>query len=121
MHFGYWRFRNDPYYVKLMDYIIGTYMVTIEPRNRRREFYGMAGSYRPKPYGIEYRVPSAVWVSPEHLANTMNVIRKFDKIITDFDDDNDVLAGVNCDDVREAINEHDVDACRALHEGAMGL
>lgn len=35
----------------------------------RRTMYGQAGSYRPKPYGVEYRVPSNTWLkSPERMA-----------------------------------------------------
>lgn len=29
----------------------------------RRQLYGNAGAFRPKPYGMEYRVPSCVWLS----------------------------------------------------------
>jgi len=30
--------------------------------NRRHVYYGKAGAHRPKPYGVEYRSPSNVWV-----------------------------------------------------------
>lgn len=30
--------------------------------NKRRQMYGMEGSFRPKSYGVEYRVPSCAWV-----------------------------------------------------------
>lgn len=30
---------------------------------KRREFYGLGGLYREKPYGIEYRTPSTFWLS----------------------------------------------------------
>lgn len=30
--------------------------------NRRRQFYGRPGLYRPKPYGFEYRTPANLWL-----------------------------------------------------------
>ena len=35
--------------------------------NERRELYGQAGRFRPKPYGIEYRTPSNFWTSKKPL------------------------------------------------------
>jgi len=34
---------------------------------KRRELYGQVGSFRPKPYGIEYRVLSNAWLRDEEL------------------------------------------------------
>ena len=34
----------------------------------RRPFYGLAGLYREKPYGIEYRTPSARWLSGQNAS-----------------------------------------------------
>ena len=33
----------------------------------RQKLYGMKGSYRPKPYGVEYRVPSNAWLAHPQL------------------------------------------------------
>lgn len=33
----------------------------------RKDYYGMQGAFRPKPYGIEYRGLSSMWVSKPHL------------------------------------------------------
>lgn len=34
---------------------------------RRRKLYGRPGAFRPKPYGMEYRVPSNFWLGSEEL------------------------------------------------------
>lgn len=34
---------------------------------RRRQLYGRPGAFRPKPYGMEYRVPSNFWLASEEL------------------------------------------------------
>lgn len=48
--------------VKNMDALIGVPLVLIEPDNERKLLYGKAGSFRPKPYGLEYRTPSSYYV-----------------------------------------------------------
>lgn len=47
---------------KQLDYYIGVNTLLWDPDNRRRSMYGLAGSFRPKPYGLEYRVPSNAWL-----------------------------------------------------------
>lgn len=53
--------------VKQMDYALGIHSLLWDPDNRRRSMYGMAGAYRPKPYGVEYRVMSNRWLSDVRL------------------------------------------------------
>ena len=38
-----------------------------DPDNTRRNLYGRPGAFRPKPYGLEYRVLSNQWLTSEHL------------------------------------------------------
>lgn len=47
--------------VQLLDILIGVGSYRMESVDRRK-FYGQAGSFREKPYGIEYRVPSNWWI-----------------------------------------------------------
>lgn len=47
--------------VKLLDLYLGVPSVTFDKDQTRRKFYGKAGSFRPKPYGLEYRVLSNAW------------------------------------------------------------
>ena len=49
-----------------MDFFLGLPSLMYDKETRRREMYGKAGAYRPKPYGVEYRTLSNMWLnSPE--------------------------------------------------------
>lgn len=52
--------------VRQLDYYLGVPSLLLDPDDQRRELYGKAGAYRPKSYGVEYRVLSNFWLkSPE--------------------------------------------------------
>lgn len=46
-----------------LDYYLGIATLLWDKDNRRRSLYGKAGAFRPKPYGMEYRVPSNAWLN----------------------------------------------------------
>jgi hypothetical protein len=48
--------------VKQMDWFLGAWSVQKDPDKTRRQLYGKAGAFRPKPYGVEYRVLSNFWL-----------------------------------------------------------
>jgi len=48
--------------VKQLDSSVGLSSIVIDWDKRRRELYGKAGAYRPKPYGVEYRTMSNFWL-----------------------------------------------------------
>jgi hypothetical protein len=52
----------------------------------RRELYGKAGAYRPKPYGCEYRVLSNRWLTSSTLIGWVfrNTALALQKCATDF-------------------------------------
>lgn len=47
---------------KQMDYILGIPSILLDKDDKRRQMYGKAGAFRPKPYGVEYRVLSNFWL-----------------------------------------------------------
>ena len=53
--------------VKTMDLYLGVPSVVLDSDAERRELYGKAGCYRPKDYGVEYRVLSNFWLKSNDL------------------------------------------------------
>ena len=51
--------------VKWMDVFLGLPSVVMDSDVKRRELYGKAGAYRPKSYGVEYRVVSNFWLKED--------------------------------------------------------
>ena len=51
--------------VKQLDYYLGIPSLLHDADLERRQMYGKAGSFRPKPYGVEYRVLSNYWITKE--------------------------------------------------------
>jgi hypothetical protein len=50
-----------------LDYYLGIPSFRWDHDDQRRQMYGQAGSFRPKKYGVEYRVLSNAWVFSEDL------------------------------------------------------
>lgn len=48
-------------FVKCLDFWVGVGLTVIENDTLRRTMYGASGAFRPKSYGVEYRVPSNAW------------------------------------------------------------
>ncbi len=49
------------------DFYLGLPSLLYDSSTRRREMYGKAGAYRPKPYGVEYRTLSNAWLNSKEL------------------------------------------------------
>lgn len=55
--------------VKQLDYFLGVPSLLLDKDEKRRRMYGNAGAFRPKSYGVEYRVLSNFWLkSPELIS-----------------------------------------------------
>lgn len=62
IHFGYNKdLIPDHVFVRLVDAFVYLPWLDKDKQTSRRPFYGLAGLYRPKPYGIEYRSMSNFW------------------------------------------------------------
>lgn len=49
---------------KMLDLRLGIPSLAWDKDKKRRQLYGQAGCFRPKPYGMEYRVLSNAWLNP---------------------------------------------------------
>lgn len=52
---------------KQLDAYLGVPSLLFDEDEKRRQMYGQAGAFRPKPYGMEYRVLSNAWLKTEEL------------------------------------------------------
>lgn len=57
-------FEDKCAFIRLLDYLVGVWAMPTGSANswRRRFFYGQAGRFRVKPYGVEYRTPDSYWL-----------------------------------------------------------
>ena len=92
--------------VKIADIYLGLASVILDPDKRRRELYGQAGSFREKPYGVEYRVLSPFWCSDEVLSQW--AFKQIEKVIDGVNNNHmNKLSYVDSWDIMTAINFHD--------------
>jgi len=61
---------------KQMDYYLGIMSLEWDPDPTRRSLYGQAGAFRPKPYGVEYRVLSNSWLNRMSLTKKVFTLAK---------------------------------------------
>jgi hypothetical protein len=57
--------------IKAMDVTIGLASIFMDKGKDRRKFYGKPGAFRPKIYGVEYRVPSNFWIFKDAYVASM--------------------------------------------------
>lgn len=46
-----------------LDFLLGIPSLVLDDDTNRRKLYGKAGSFRPKPYGVEFRTLSSFWIA----------------------------------------------------------
>jgi len=69
--------------VRQMDALVGVPSVLLDTKSIRSEMYGQTGTFRPKPYGVEYRVLSNFWLKkPEYTEFVFSQTKKaFDLLV----------------------------------------
>jgi len=92
------------------DFYLGLPSLLYDAATRRREMYGKAGAYRPKPYGVEYRTLSNAWLNSEKLMAWVYraAIKATESVIK-----GDVLAE-KYGDIQEIINTSDVERAQEI-------
>lgn len=70
VHLGYPVKLCPPHIVaRFLDCVLAIPTLEDDPQGNRRKFWGVAGLFRPKPYGIEYRTLSNFWIWSGILAS----------------------------------------------------
>lgn len=107
-------------FVKMLDATVGLLMTYIDRDPRRRELYGKAGAFRPKPYGVEYRTPSSVWL--KNKTYRMAVWQLMNYAINRLRNGCPVeqTTGYSSERIQEIINTGDVDTATNILERSYG-
>jgi hypothetical protein len=94
--------------VKQLDAVLGTASVVWDSDPTRRQLYGKAGAFRPKSYGVEYRVMSNAWLKNDwQMGLVFSMARSAFKALLDGNIYFDGREGK----IEAAINNSDVKAC----------
>lgn len=93
-----------------LDFYLGLPSLLFDKDTKRRQLYGKAGAFRPKAYGVEYRVLSNRWLANQNLIdwvyqNTVKGLKEF------FENRNYLFTR---HDIQSIINNSDVDAATAI-------
>lgn len=106
---------NDPEHramclalVKQLDFFLGLPSLVYDKEVDRRAMYGQAGAFRPKPYGVEYRVLSNAWLRDEGLMRW--VFQNVEQAMACMDAPLEEKYG----DIQTIINTSDVDAALVI-------
>lgn len=96
--------------VRVADWLIGVPLAFLDKESERRVLYGRAGACRFKPYGVEYRTPSNVWLSSNDLMYTVaniciNITSDKKRLIELIK-----AANIREEQIKKAINNLDEDA-----------
>jgi len=92
--------------VKALDLFLGVPSVIMDDGVDRKQLYGKAGAFRPKPYGVEYRTLSNFWMFDDKLVDW--VWRNCERAL------NNLKQADTTEYVEECINKNDVNMARAL-------
>lgn len=99
-----------PKLIRVLDVLVGNTFVMLDrdPLNaKRRKFYGRAGEYREKVYGVEYRVLSNFWLKSYTLYSMAGGLVKNSLAAVWYGWADELLEQVDQKKIREAINNND--------------
>lgn len=101
---------------RVMDALYYLQEVAYDPQGPRREFYGQAGVFRPKAYGLEYRTPSNFWVASSSRIQsiTQRMVAFFDLLMRSPKRVNEWYKEVPWADVQGMINREEAGGCGEL-------
>jgi hypothetical protein len=87
LHFGFENPDKIPHAALaiLIDMFVGLPSLIFDQQSRRRKWYGLAGLYRPKPYGLEYRTMSNWWLRVENFDYMHRMFRECFQLMHCFD------------------------------------
>lgn len=57
--------------IRVLDQLLLPYLNRIDTCTFRQQLYGKPGAFRPKPYGVEWRTPSNIWLKNKALQQSM--------------------------------------------------
>lgn len=95
--------------VKVLDIVVGNTCVLVDrdPANAlRRKYYGRAGEYRKKGYGIEYRVLSNFWLRGYQLWSFVSALCRNAVSIQSAGKSTELINLFDMSDVQNAINDN---------------
>jgi len=96
---------------KQMDFWVGLPSTILDPDTKRKQMYGKAGAFRPKRYGMEYRVASNWWLKD---SGTMRLVYSNTKWAFNTLNDGIMLCQEHGDVARDIINNNQVDEAKKL-------
>lgn len=97
--------------VRQLDALLGCASVVWDPDPTRRQLYGKAGAFRPKSYGVEYRVMSNAWLNSDwQMELVFNMAQYAFKALLN----GNVFYSHQQHKIEEAINSSDVAKCYNL-------
>lgn len=106
-------------FVILLDLILGIPMLLLDvgpAGDRRRKYYGKAGTFRETRWGVEYRQPSNIWLkSPELTSLALGLTRTAYRIMVSAVD-NKLWDMVEPEEVQLVIDSSDRKGCVEIYE-----